>query len=268
MKLYINGKLSSTQYESNKSGTNTSITTIGGRWYGGLESQFSGFIDNLFLYYNVLSDSQICEQYAKYAPHLISAVASDGTIAQTGIDNDDYILFTFNKPVGSTTSISALNIDEILPLNNGHSWLSGFGTIGSATWNPSNTMLMVTLSTTVSSPTISIGDSVYFAPQRNKVAIRGSFGGPTAIESVNSSTSIAFDIYPTLFNPTTTIKFGRNIHSVLLSIYNVNGTKIESHNLKDTDTFIWSANNRASGIYFVNALIEGKVNQKKICLLK
>ncbi len=123
-------------------------------------------------------------------PSLISAVASDNVILQPGIDNDDYVLLTFDKAVNNVT-VTALNIDSLFPLSSGHTWLSGFGTIGGAVWNPGFTKLLVTLSVTVSAPTISVGDTISFAQGQTqaKVVLTGSFDPPARVRNGIASVS-------------------------------------------------------------------------------
>ncbi len=127
-------------------------------------------------------------------PTLISAVASDNAIQQAGIDNDDYVLLTFDKAVNNVT-VTALNVDSIFPLSNGHTWLSGFGTIGSAVWNPNYVKLLITLSTTVSAPTIAVGDTISFSGGQGKATLTGSFDPILGVrQSVTSSPSQLFRV--------------------------------------------------------------------------
>lgn len=103
---------------------------------------------------------------------LISAVASDGTIAKEGIDSDDYVLISFDSPLVTPPAITAGNIDSVFKLNNGHSWVSGFGMID-AQWNFQGNMLMVMLSNIVSVPTVAVGDTITW--NNSKINISGSF---------------------------------------------------------------------------------------------
>ena len=119
-------------------------------------------------------------------PTLISAVASDNNIERNGIDNDDYVLLTFDKPVNNLT-VTALNIDSIFPLSFGDSWLDGFGAIGSAVWNPAFTKLLVNLSITVSAPTILVGDTISFTGGSGKVVLTGTFDPPVAVRQSGKS---------------------------------------------------------------------------------
>ena len=130
-------------------------------------------------------------------PTLISAVASDNNIEQNGIDNDDYVLLTFDKPVTNLT-ITALNIDSIFPLSFSDSWLDGFGSLGSAVWNPTFTKLLVNLSTTVSDPSIIVGDTITFARGLGAVVLTGTFDPFVAVrQSVNSSSAGLFRVAKT-----------------------------------------------------------------------
>ena len=93
-----------------------------------------------------------------------SAIAFDDS-GKYGINAGDKVTIIFNGQIGATgdtpPTIDAGNINTVLALNNGHSWLDGSGNIGSATWNsPTNTILTVTLSNTTSAPSIAPGDTI------------------------------------------------------------------------------------------------------------
>ena len=92
-------------------------------------------------------------------PTLDSAIAFDGTNPIPGIDDDDYVILYFsestNKPVIDNT-----NIDSVLSLSGGHSWLDEFGALGNCYWNPDGTQLLINLTTNISPPTIAVGDTI------------------------------------------------------------------------------------------------------------
>ena len=93
------------------------------------------------------------------APALVSAVASDGSADNDGVDNDDTVVLTFSENTNQPT-INAGNVDTVLPLNSVvHSWKDGSGAIGSAVWTTPK-VLTVTLSTGTSNPTIVVGDHI------------------------------------------------------------------------------------------------------------
>jgi len=92
------------------------------------------------------------------APVIVSAVAADAN-ATAGIQAGDTVTITFSEATDKL-AINATNINTVLALNNGHSWLDGNDAIGSATWNAEGTELTVTLSTGTSDPTIAVGDTI------------------------------------------------------------------------------------------------------------
>ena len=91
-------------------------------------------------------------------PAIWSAVASDATVVQTGIDADDTVTLTFSEATNQP-AINAGNINAVLGLSGGHSWLDGAGGISSAVWSTASS-LVVTLRDTTSDPTVAVGDSI------------------------------------------------------------------------------------------------------------
>ncbi len=95
-------------------------------------------------------------------PEMSSAVASDGTNAVSGIDDDDTVTITFTEDTNGPT-INASNIDTVLALSDSHTWKDGSGAIGSAVWSTvtkTNDTLTITLSTATSDPTVAVGDTI------------------------------------------------------------------------------------------------------------
>ncbi len=184
-------------------------------------------------------------------PRLISAVASDNTVKQVGIDNDDYVLLTFDKAV-ATFTVTPQNINTIFPISNGHNWLSGFGTFGSAVWNPDSTKLLITLSTTVSAPTIAVGDSISFITGSigtpGKVALTGSFDPINGIQQrANSFSDNLFRITKT--SGSIHFAYPEQVH---LKIFDVKGTSIAD--LGSGKIFTWDYTSikyrAAAGLYY------------------
>ena len=93
------------------------------------------------------------------SPIAVSAVATD-TNSQTGIQAGDKVVITFSEPIQTDPKITSANINKILPLNNGHSWLDGSGNIGSVSLSTDGTTMTIILSATTSAPTVAIGDSI------------------------------------------------------------------------------------------------------------
>jgi len=132
------------------------------------------------------------------ASTLNTAAASDASGKGPNIQANDTIVITFAGATNAPT-IDADNINTILPLNNGHSWLDGSATpaIVSASWNtPTNTVLTITLSgpptysqTSPTAPTVAINDVITIDGTINDptgkaivstVAIGGNFGVSSA----------------------------------------------------------------------------------------
>ena len=147
-----------------------------------------------------------------------SSVTCSLEISDT-INVDDEVLMIFNEQTNSPV-IDATNIDNVLSLDNGHSWLDGTGRIGGFGWNPGGTVLSVMLSTGNGPPSISVGDSM--TPQGDLIVdtgnnpatgffeIGGSFDPPVGIgdEGPIASMPRALQLsqnYPNPFNPSTSI---------------------------------------------------------------
>jgi hypothetical protein len=116
----------------------------------------------------------------------IESITAYDTRMRRGIQAGDYVVIKFD---GATNGafIDASNIDSILTLNNGHSWLDGSGNIGSAVWSTTtytNDTLTITLSTTGGPPSVAVGNIVTpdgtitdssGNPILNKAVVEGSF---------------------------------------------------------------------------------------------
>ena len=123
-------------------------------------------------------------KYQHVQPYIKSATASDNQNIVAGIDNDDYILISFSHVMKPTPDITSENIDTLLPLSNGHSWLDGLGSLGTVQWDQICKKVAIEMSTFVSSPTIEVGDTVRYTSIGKPIIIDGSFG-PISIESEN-----------------------------------------------------------------------------------
>ncbi|HUI93988.1 MAG TPA: hypothetical protein VLX68_17240 [Chitinivibrionales bacterium] len=196
-------------------------------------------------------------------PKLVSAVASDNNIEGLGIDNDDYVLLSFDKAVNNVT-VTALNIDSIFPLSNGHSWLDGFGALGSAVWNPAFTKLLVNLSTMVSDPSIRVGDSITFTRGAGKVELTGTFDPPVAVRQHAAALSGRFHVTVTP-------------HSVVFSCPQQGTLRIidvKGHCLADFGlgiSFTWNYKNggtwNGAGVYVAQLAVgNGMIESRKILL--
>jgi hypothetical protein len=80
-------------------------------------------------------------------------------------------------------------------------------------------------------------------------------------------------IYPNPFNPVVNIDLSIDIAGHLqISIFTIDGTQIKTiYNGPSgigESTFIWTPKNRASGFYFINAILDDQVETQKVLLLK
>ncbi|MCK5052024.1 MAG: T9SS type A sorting domain-containing protein [Candidatus Cloacimonetes bacterium] len=76
--------------------------------------------------------------------------------------------------------------------------------------------------------------------------------------------------HPNPFNPVTNIRFDiKENETGVLSIYNIKGQFIESHQFEAGQrNFQWDASNQASGVYFYKLQTESSTVNKKMLLLK
>lgn len=124
-----------------------------------------------------------------------SAKAFDGTVVALGVDADDYMVLFFNQEISGNDPLTPFNINSVLHLSNGHSWLDGFSDFDTVYMNPTNTTAIIELSNQVSPPTIAVGDTIFpdssniYAVANgflchHPVVITGSFGTDTTKPSV------------------------------------------------------------------------------------
>ncbi len=178
--------------------TTFTVTTAGGAWYTynlypghyftfGDGSFFVGYIQNdasdpfIAMDFSTPKSRHGWEYTGSYAPHrdndsmdialkayvdsppgptLIQAYASDGPSYGPGIDDDDYVVLNFNAKTNIPT-LDAANIDSVLILSGGHTWLSGDNSLTGAVWSADSMQLIVYLVTSGGLPTVAVGDTVY-----------------------------------------------------------------------------------------------------------
>lgn len=97
-----------------------------------------------------------------------NAYAVDPTLTEASAENTggtsakeagDSVELEFSEATNKF-EITEDNIDDILDLNNGHSWLDGAGGIGDADWNSDGDELTIELSGDTSLPTVAVGDTI------------------------------------------------------------------------------------------------------------
>jgi hypothetical protein len=126
-------------------------------------SYFAGRIDELNLFTTAKTQSEIKTLLGDTdtPPVMISAIAYDRG-GNDGIEANDTIVIKFSGPTNGAV-INSSNIDAVLSLNNGHSWLDGSGGIGNAEWTTLNYLfdtLIITLSNTNGAPTVEPSDII------------------------------------------------------------------------------------------------------------
>ena len=196
-----------------------------------------------------------------------SAVASDGTNPVPGIDADDYVLVYFDQPAADPF-IDALNVDSVLALSGGHSWLDGFGGLDTTYWNPAGDRLMIRLSVEVSPPTVAVGDTItpdgvtivdeWGNPCTTQVVITGTFTAPGVEERISSRTSRVWSLSqnrPNPFNGGTVISYTLpSAAEVRLDIFDVSGrlidTIVNETRKAGTHRASWDVGEEAAGVYF------------------
>ncbi|MBU0520265.1 T9SS type A sorting domain-containing protein [bacterium] len=216
--------------------------------------------------------------------YITSSVIYDGVNLEAEIDPDDTARVTFSDPL-IPVEINASNIDEILPLSSGHSWLSGSGEIGSASWNGTNDTLTVTFNFNGDLPTIAYDDTLSPNPAYIQSADTIQAGGYRFIRSdvplaVNPSPEVQLPTeitlktpYPTPFNAQTRIELllpQREFGS--LKVYDtqgrVVGTLFKGYFKAGSSYHTWDAVHAASGVYIVVFESTSTVKTKKTVLIK
>jgi hypothetical protein len=114
------------------------------------------------------------------APTALTAVAANGTGTAGTKDAGDRVTITFSEATNQP-AITNANINTVLALSAGKSWLDGAGAIGSAVWT-SATVLTITLSgggTPPALPTVDIGDVITPSSAITDLAGRAATGTVT-----------------------------------------------------------------------------------------
>ena len=99
------------------------------------------------------------------SPVLLGAFADDASGGGAGIQAGDRVHLIFDAATDAF-AVTAANIDAVLPLGGGKTWLDGASAIGGAAWTVTTFLddtLLVTLSTGSGAPTLATGDTVGIA---------------------------------------------------------------------------------------------------------
>jgi len=208
------------------------------------------------------------------------AIAADGNILMEGIDEDDFVYIRFDKPT-TKPELTSSNIDSIFRLSDGHTWLDGFGNLGSTIWNEQGTGVIINLTTYLGSPTIAVQDTIFpshFSMSDSSVILGGSFysvGTGDIIPAPLPKRVSLGPARPNPFNPVTTIEFALPAESrVRLTAYDLTGKLVAV--LSDTvlpagfHSIRWNAAALASGVYLIRleTTRPTRVHTQKLLLLK
>ncbi len=219
-----------------------------------------------------------------YPFYIVSAIASDGDVVLPGIDDDDYVTLRFNILFTDPPQIAAAELDSLLTLSGGGSWLSGSGAAGEIIWTESDSghILRVNLSTTGGAPTIAPGDTIFprgiFNAAGKEIESLAALWGAFGPSGVGNPTPRPADIsisppYPNPFNCETEFKVrvDGKPETVTLEVFNLLGERVERKIFREVSgalTVRWDAEQAASGLYFAK-ITAGKTGcVKKLVLMK
>ncbi len=216
--------------------------------------------------------------------YITAAELLDGLTLLPEIDEDDTARIVFSQPV-APVNIHAGNIDDILQLETGQSWLSGAGDLGSVSWNATSDELKISFSMNGGSPTIQDNGKITPNPLRLVSDEELAAGGYRYIRfdfpanAGKPSTSVLPETiqlhapYPSPFNPTTRISFDLPYDSdVMLRIFDIHGREVQTviNARKRAGSHIanWNAENLSSGVYIISLQTGNEQLIRKAVLLK
>ncbi|MEJ5307110.1 MAG: FG-GAP-like repeat-containing protein [candidate division WOR-3 bacterium] len=210
------------------------------------------------------------------APEMVKADASDGMVVGEGVDYDDYIRIEFGG-LTNEPKIDKSNIDSILRLSGGHSYLANGRYLDTCRWEieGGKSVLYIELTEIISKPTVMVGDTIYpdgvtirsfeyptYAISE-PIVISGSFG-PTGIgeeELLVRNVDIEIEILKqnVIWNTK-----GRGV----LVIYDISGREIIREGRDMLGEYKTDISGLKNGIYFVKLQTGSKTITRKIVLIK
>ena len=214
-------------------------------------------------------------------PSIDTAYATDGSNVVPGVDTDDSVIVIFSDST-NMPQIEPDNINLILKLSNGHSWLDNNQSVFTEWVTPCE--LKVSWPGLNGEPTVAVRDTIYpdtltitdrwgnacFKP----VVLTGSFGPSPIGETVSSKNEKGcFRVYPTVSKDVIFVRM--NIESNIpleLEFFDVTGREIDQiffNNLTgDTYSIKYPVKNLPSGIYYIKLRRGTKALIKKFILIK
>jgi hypothetical protein len=205
------------------------------------------------LYWKVKSDV-----YDEYSPSSTFYIQPD-TIP---------FLYSFN---GSVVS-DARPLFQWIPVNSVSTYKIQIDT----SLNFSSPVISIEISDTTFTPLSDLGNRLYYW----RVSCDLDFSAFSQIDSVEIDTNAGIEcnrngivngilsIYPTPFNPMTTIYFHNPQKNGCVSIFSINGKNITTFRNVRQNHVRWNASGQSSGIYIVIVNIENEIYKRRICLIK
>ena len=215
--------------------------------------------------------------------YIYETQASDGIIPVPGIDEDDKVEIRFNILLTALPDITTENIDSVLRLSDGHSWLSGSGQTGPINWMESagEQHLEIMFSLAGGSPTVSDGDTIFPEGLFNSTGkeiesyciIEGEFGVSSVKDHpLTPNTMQISPPHPNPFNQSTVFQLVLSESTpVKLSIYNLLGEMVDSreyHEIRGDFIMKWSPENLPSGLYFARIEAGSVTQMYKLVIIK
>ena len=211
------------------------------------------------------------------APEIVSAEANDGVIVEKGVDYDDYIRIEF-EGLTNEPNINKSNIDSILRLSGGHSYLANGKYLDTCRWEieEAKSVLYIELTQIQASPTVAVGDTIYpdgvtirsfeypvYAVVK-PIVITGSFG-PTGTgeshEPYAESHGLKMQIQSQY------IVWNTNTEGTL-TVYDISGREVIREESKTTGAHKTGIRHLKNGIYFIKLKDDNESITEKQVILK
>lgn len=211
------------------------------------------------------------------APEMVKADASDGVVVGEGVDYDDYIRIEFGG-LTNEPKIDKSNIDSILRLSGGHSYLANGRYLDTCRWEieGGKSVLYIELTEIISKPTVMVGDTIYpdgvtirsfeyptYAISE-PIVISGSFG-PMGIEEEKGV--IERGGYKEIEMLNQSVIWNTKGRGVLV-IYDISGREIIREERDMLGEYKTDISGLKNGIYFVKLQTGSKTITRKIVLIK
>lgn len=188
-----------------------------------------------------------------------SAKAFEGTNVVVGIDDDDYAVLYFNRKTNSPL-IDSSNIDAVLNLSAGHTWLDMASRLASAVWSSDSMTLTISFTVASGIPTVEVGDTIY--PDSSSiidayrgfycyrpVVITGDFSSSMKHEESFMAAGEKYESSLRIFGSMVYYTSGGMRNS--FKVIDITGKVVFSSMNSSAGTHIYNGSSLNSGIYFI-----------------